>query len=160
MPAPTSAFGNLQLRPRTLPNPGQTAQLSGSAAAGWGACPGAARSPGHHSPLPRGRPPRSLPGNPPLSTGADCTQVRGTWPRCAEGKISHPAPALASILIACDELMAPGPTEGQRLPKRPVSSQAAPRHSVFPAGSRKGRVPPPIPPGFWKRFHVSQRVLL
>lgn len=69
--------------------------------------------------------------------------MQGTRLHRAEGKIAKRAPALASILIACDEMMAPGPTKGQRLPKNPISSQAAPRYIVIPASSRRGRVPPP-----------------
>lgn len=145
MPAPTSAFGSLQLRPRVLPNPGQTAQLSSSAALGrgprsdvpWGA-----------QPCPAGAPPRCAHGNPPLATEGHCTGVQGRRLRRARGKTSERAPALALVLIACDEMMAPGPIKGQCLPKHPISSQAAPGYIVFSASSRRGHVPPAIPSVF------------
>lgn len=92
--------------------------------------------------------PGCLHRNPPLSIEGHRTEVQGTWLCRADGQTSKCAPALASILIVPDEMMAVGLTKGQRLPKLPVSSQTAPRDVVFPVSSRRGRVPPSPSPGF------------
>lgn len=145
MPAPTSAFGNLQLRPLMLPNPGQAAQLRDSTAAGWGACRRAAASPGDHSPLPGWGPPRSPRGDPPLPTEATPRGCRAGGRAAPRGRTAKPAPALASILIACDEMMAAGPTSAFQ--NTPLAARPPRGTSVFQRVHGEAVRPPlPLPP--------------